>query len=66
METLKSFNIRELSTLLAALRFYQSHLNNLVQDQPDLLAIATNDGSVTPLTLIEIDALCEQLNSESI
>jgi hypothetical protein len=66
METLKSFDIRELSTLLASLRFYQSHLNNLVQEHSDLLAIATNEGSVTPLTPTEIDALCEQLNSESI
>jgi len=61
------FSERETGTLLAALRSYQSQLRNgtgykvAVGDQ--LFDIASNSKSVAPLTLEEIDALCEAINT---
>jgi hypothetical protein len=56
---------RELATLLAALRYWQQ---NLAREEPQ-----SNEGPISPhfaehspLTVEEIDALCEQLNSGGI
>ena len=52
----------ERNTVLAALRLYQGQIDTgeaeAVQD------IATNGGAHAPLTVAEIDALCERLNCE--
>lgn len=50
---------RELSTVRAALRSYQ-------RATPDayLLSIATNDDRHEPMTMVEIDDLCERLNAD--
>jgi hypothetical protein len=67
MATQQSFDIRESSTLLAALRFYQDHFKNHTQDdQQALLDIATNSGEITPLSSEELDDLCERINFGSI
>lgn len=50
---------RELGTVLAALRLWQ-RLNGPPAD--DLMDIATDGGTLTPLDDDEIDALCERLN----
>ena len=50
---------RELGTVLAALRFWQS----MTAIDSRFLAIATNGDQQNPLTDDEIDALCERLNS---
>jgi hypothetical protein len=49
---------RELATILAALRFWQA------QDAPPARQydIATDCGEIDPLTVGEIDALCERIN----
>ncbi len=49
---------RELHTVLAALRWWQGerHHDYGIND------IATNGGTCKPLTLDEIDALCERIN----
>lgn len=57
---------RELATVLAALRYYQSE--NLQDDGKiaDQVAgdIASDGGRLQPLTREEVDALCERLNSQ--
>ena len=55
---------RELATILAALRFHQDE--NL-QGSPDILEqsikeIATESGSIKPLSFDEVGKLCERLN----
>lgn len=52
---------RELATVLAALRHYQ----RWHRDDDEFNEIATNCGTLEPLTAEEIDALCERLNSEA-
>ena len=51
-------NQRELNTVLAALRLWQSGVHHPLE----LEVIATNDGESEPLDGEEIDALCERLN----
>ena len=53
------FTPEELATVLAALRYWQRHRPS----NPELHAIATDDGTLTPLDSEEIDALCERLNA---
>jgi hypothetical protein len=63
---------RELATVLAALRFWQSHgppqpnsdFDRLESDDQDALdEIQTGSGRFDPLTTEDIDHLCERLNS---
>jgi hypothetical protein len=55
---------RELATILAALRYWQGELSD--NDGVDALEndIATDGGTLKPLTVEEIGALCERLNTE--
>ena len=56
---------RELSTILAALRYWQSEGCNPAAPHVGLLPareIASNAGAYYPLSAAEIDALCERLN----
>jgi hypothetical protein len=60
-------NRRVLATILAALRAWQ-HLRS-PQDVPagsssELVTIATDDGSFEPLSIEEIDTLCELINCD--
>lgn len=50
---------RELATVLAALRLWQSQDG---ETNSELNAIASNEGQCEPLTEEEIDDLCERLN----
>jgi hypothetical protein len=51
----------ELATILAALRFWQrAGLGGA--SKPQEWDIATNDGTVEPLTEEQIDTLCERIN----
>ena len=54
-------DIRELSTVLAALRWWQLR-GDLGSDACN--DVATDGGTVEPLSLAEIDTLCERLNVE--
>lgn len=59
-------NKRQVATILAALRLYQHYYGfaNLPHEQAvDLHRIATDDESHSALTNIEIDELCEELNT---
>lgn len=59
---------REAGTIVAALRHWQNQLTNqrLVLFPDELLAeIATGDNRFDPLSVQEIDALCEQLRKDS-
>lgn len=56
------------ATVLAALRNHQISLNSLPGDLfasclPDLFEIASDGGKLAPLTVEEIDDLCEKLNA---
>lgn len=51
---------RELATVLAALRLWQSQDGG--ETNSELNAIASNEGQCEPLTEEEIDDLCERLN----
>lgn len=51
----------ELSTILAALRVRQIHLEQHSAN-PYIEDIATNDGTHEPLTIAQINALCERIN----
>lgn len=64
---------RELGTILAALRHWQEASEEwslvmaeeiLTGDKGGLLDIATDGGRFSALTLDEVDALCERINSE--
>ncbi len=50
---------RETSTVLAALRHYQAHMDTASQDVRN---VASDDGAVEPLSEDEIDELCERIN----
>lgn len=50
----------ELSTVLAALRLYQR-----LGPGSEELEVATDEGRCSPLSLTEIDELCERLNFET-
>jgi len=63
---------RELATVLAALRFWQRHgpknedsfFDKIECEEQDLLdGIRTNCGKFDDLSVEEIDALCERLNT---
>lgn len=59
---------RQLSTILAALRQWQESLENLKRinlhpAQMDQWNIATNNNTLIPLSIEEIDELCEYLNT---
>jgi hypothetical protein len=51
---------RELATVLAALRYWQQNLANHESESP--LVAEHFDDVNTPLTVAEIDDLCERLN----
>lgn len=53
----------ELATVLAALRRWQRELKTSSSMPPEW-DIATNEGSVEPLSEDDIDHLCERLNCE--
>ena len=63
-----SVNERQLATLLAALRFHQDEnlQGNVVIPDESIKEIASDSGSLTPLSFDEVDALCEQLNNDSL
>lgn len=52
----------QFDTILAALRFYQSH-GGLDAVPDEIQDLATNGGAHNGLTLDAIDALCEQINT---
>lgn len=52
-------NNREHATILAALRLYQAHLDSVSEH---ILDIASDGGTLVPLTEPEIDYLVEHLN----
>jgi hypothetical protein len=56
-------NERELATVLAALRLWQSAVE--AQVSPTLWEIASNGGTIVPLDPKQIDALCERINPDS-
>jgi|GEM_PF-4966913 len=62
---LPALTARERATVLAALRSYQSvHCNPAVYDEftADIHDIATDGGTVEPLTAEQLDALCNRLD----
>lgn len=52
---------RELSTILAALRFWQA--KTAAEWSPELSDICTDGGTLEPLSPAEIDTLCYELQS---
>lgn len=58
---MKNLTLRQLSTILAALRYWQAEIEDgdIPGSQYD---IATNCDDFEPLTADEIDDLCEELN----
>jgi hypothetical protein len=64
----QDLNERSLSTILAALRFYQDEFqpdyraSNAQGAQHPIWEVATNCGTVKPLSSGEIDTLCEIIN----
>ena len=52
-------SIREFHTILAALRYWQRGLD----EDNDIDHIATNDGDIRALDDLEIDELCERINT---
>ena len=56
----RQFSASEISTILAALRYWQAHRHMVID--VDILAIENNDGETETLTDEEIDTLCEDIN----
>lgn len=56
---------RQLGTVLAALRFYQADLEGRPVSRAELSDIASDGNELEPLTVVEIDQLCEHINSKS-
>lgn len=55
-----TFDRRELATILAGLRFWQRHCGTgHIEPEMD---VASDGDTLDPLTLSEIDSLCERLN----
>jgi hypothetical protein len=54
---------RELTTILAALRYWQQDLAANEEEGP--ISSEHFDGAISPLSVEEIDGLCERLNFES-
>lgn len=65
MKTIIAFNPEELATMLASLRCWQ-RVGHEASATPPEWDIATNEGTVEPLSEAAIDALCERLNAEEI
>ena len=53
---------REISTILAALRYWQGAVNGMLPQPPALVELASDGGRYPSLTGAEIDELCEQIN----
>jgi len=53
---------RQQSTILAALRHYQEFLRRDEPGVPGLRDIASDGGALIPLSIKEIDDLCEETN----
>jgi hypothetical protein len=58
----KQFSDREVSTMLAALRYWQLRLTGETVDD-DFDDIATNGGTLEPLEAHEVDDLCDTINA---
>lgn len=63
-----SVDVRELATILAALRFWQiratrSSMERALKAAVEISVIATNNGDFDPLGAEEIVALCERINA---
>lgn len=54
---------RELATILAALRLFQSNYDSENSEYQEIFSLHFED--YTPLTNQEIDSLCERLNYEA-
>jgi hypothetical protein len=54
---------RELATVLAALRYWQQ---DLAENDDGPISPEHFNGTITPLTVEEIDALCEHFNLDSV
>ena len=71
---MRRFTDAELATVLAALRHWQRALHEAETTpategeacEPPEWCIANNEGTVEPLTVSQIDGLCERLNSASL
>ena len=60
-------DIQEISTILAALRFYQdSGMGEPLNRSEPIHEIATNGGECISLDEVAIDALCEKINLEGL
>lgn len=59
----KDLSDRERATILAALREWQGILAGNEPAEEEVNGIASGDGRFEPLTPVEIDTLCERLNS---
>jgi hypothetical protein len=59
---MEDFNKRETATLLAALRFWQQAVEHVGIQDLDEYSIATDEGTVDPLSTLEIDELCDRIN----
>lgn len=60
--TKQQYDIRDLSTILAALRLWQHHLDGTKPWQEGLADIADNGGEIQPMSVDEIGDLCQRLN----
>jgi hypothetical protein len=59
-----NLSARELATVLAALRYWQQDLERNEEEEDSGPIIADHfDETITPLTVEEIDELCERLNA---
>jgi hypothetical protein len=54
---------RELATVLAALRYWQQ---DLAENDDGPISAEHFKGTITPLNVEEIDALCEHLNLDAV
>jgi hypothetical protein len=65
LPALQTLTPRELATILAGLRMAQARAGDgWPDDGSSYRDIATNNGFLRPLTVEEIDDLCERLNEE--
>lgn len=63
MKTINAFDARELATVLAALRYWQTDMDRLGGFNAAHDHIATGAGTFDALTEEEIDTLCERINT---
>lgn len=60
-----AFDSRQIGTILAALRYYQQAIE--AEKLPDNIDdIASDFGTVVPLNAVDIDELCEYINTEDL